>query len=120
MGIIARVIAVVADVTVLGFTLQRTIYIFKVDEEIRANNQITTILAYNGNMIYSQYLNPNIANGNIYRFCSIWVGLICVLQLKILLNYCSALLILNILLTVLDILSVGSNGVRNKIVIYIS
>lgn len=40
----------IADAVVLGVTLWKTFYIFKMDEENRASSKITTTLAYNGNL----------------------------------------------------------------------
>lgn len=48
VGEITRAISIAGDAAVLGFTLWRTIYIFREDAEVRANNQLTTALLYNG------------------------------------------------------------------------
>ena len=40
----------IADAFVLGVTLWKTFYIFRVDREARADTKITTTLAYNGNI----------------------------------------------------------------------
>ena len=49
--IITRAISVFATV-VLGITLWKVYYIFRVDKETRATTRITTILAYNGIVLY--------------------------------------------------------------------
>ena len=46
--VITRAISVVADGVVLGLTLWKTVYIFKVYEETRETTKLTTTLAYNG------------------------------------------------------------------------
>ena len=46
-----RVISITADALVFGLTLWRTIYIFKLDTNIRGNYKITEALVYNGNVL---------------------------------------------------------------------
>ena len=41
----------VNDAVVLGITLRKTFYIFRMDKEERASTKITTTLAYNGNIL---------------------------------------------------------------------
>lgn len=48
VGIITRVISVAADATVLGFTLWKTFYVFKMNKQTRNTAKITYTLAYNG------------------------------------------------------------------------
>ena len=50
VGVTTRAISVAADIAVLGFTLWKTFYIFKIDEETRETMKFTTTLAYTGNM----------------------------------------------------------------------
>ena len=51
VGVITRAVAVIADAIVLGLTLWKTLFIFRVEKEARAATKLTTTLAYNG-MIY--------------------------------------------------------------------
>ncbi|KAK7688652.1 hypothetical protein QCA50_008190 [Cerrena zonata] len=60
MGEITRAISIAGDAAVLGFTLWRTIYIFREDAEVRANNRLTTALLYNGSVQFSLMLLFNI------------------------------------------------------------
>ena len=48
---ITRAISVLADAVVLGITLWKVYYIFRVDKEARATTTITTTLAYNGTVL---------------------------------------------------------------------
>ena len=48
VGVITRAIAVIADAIVLGLTLWKTLFIFRVEKEARAATKLTTTLAYNG------------------------------------------------------------------------
>lgn len=48
VGVITRAIAIAADLAVLGLILWRTVHIFKADEQVRANNKLTTTIAYSG------------------------------------------------------------------------
>ena len=50
VGVIARAISMVADCIVLAITLRQTFYIFKEDKEAKENTNITTTLAYSGNV----------------------------------------------------------------------
>ena len=49
VGVITRAVSVANDAVVLGITLWKTIYIFRMDQEARHNTKLTTTLAYNGN-----------------------------------------------------------------------
>lgn len=49
--VITRAISVIADALVLGITLWKTFYIFRVDQATRAATKVTTTLAYNGNCL---------------------------------------------------------------------
>ena len=46
-----RAISVLADAVVLGITLWKVYYIFRVDKDARAATKITTTLAYNGTVL---------------------------------------------------------------------
>ena len=48
VGVITRAIAVIADAIVLGLTLWKTLFIFRVEKEAGAATKLTTTLAYNG------------------------------------------------------------------------
>lgn len=47
-SLLIRSISVAKEAVVLGLTLWRTFYIFKLDREARAGNKLTTTLAQNG------------------------------------------------------------------------
>ena len=112
VGVITRVISVAADVAVLGFTLWKTFHIFKMDEETRVTMRITTTLAYNGNKI--TFSNLHCINYILYRQYSVWVReLPSWLTLSCCNCYNRALLILNILMIILDTLSIAAVGVGN-------
>ena len=48
MGVITRAISVAADTTILGITLWKTFYIFRMDKDARGATRLTKTLAYNG------------------------------------------------------------------------
>ena len=50
MGVITRAISVAADTTILGVTLWKTFYIFRMDKNARGATKLTKTLAYNGTM----------------------------------------------------------------------
>ena len=52
VGVITRAISVSADATILGLTLWKTVYIFKVDPEVRENSRLTTTLARTGSFFW--------------------------------------------------------------------
>lgn len=51
MGVITRSVSIGADAAVLGLTLWKTIYFFKLDKEARQGKTLTSTLAYNGSAI---------------------------------------------------------------------
>ena len=48
VGVITRVIAMAADAVVLGITLWKTLYLFRVNADARPANNLAKTLAYNG------------------------------------------------------------------------
>ena len=48
VGVITRAVSVTTDAVVLGITLWKTFYIFRIDREARSTTKLTTALAYNG------------------------------------------------------------------------
>ena len=51
VGVVTRAISVVADIAVLGFTLWKTIHVWRMDEENRATARLATTLAHNGTVL---------------------------------------------------------------------
>ena len=50
VGVIARAISVATDIAVLGFTLKKTAYVFRLNPEVKSFSQLSAALAYNGMM----------------------------------------------------------------------
>ena len=59
MPLISRAIAVLADAVVLGFTLWRTIHIFRAGKDVRAYGKLTATLAYNGTPLPMLFYSPD-------------------------------------------------------------
>ena len=70
VGIITRVISVATDIAVLAFTLQKTAYIFKLNQELKALSKLTVSLAYNGTMtLMTSFYNVIVDMTNTHVGC---------------------------------------------------
>ncbi|KAK7688790.1 hypothetical protein QCA50_008330 [Cerrena zonata] len=60
VGVITRAIYVAANAAVLVLTLWKTLYIFKMDQEVRANSKLTSALLLNGSVHFGVLLILNV------------------------------------------------------------
>ena len=55
VGVITRAISMISDATVLGITVWKTFYLFRMDTEVRENKNLTATLVYNGKSHFCWY-----------------------------------------------------------------
>ena len=110
---ITRAISVLADAVVLGITLWKVYYIFRVDKEARATTTITTTLAYNGTVPSITTLVRTISLMKLWHrqySIRVWYPFFSTpVSSK---HRSRSLLALNVLMVILDILSVATDHVR--------
>ena len=112
VGVATRAVSVVTDTVVLGVTFWNTFYILRMDNTVRSTANLTEKLAHNGNIDHHWYV-VLLLTDLLYRRDTIRVR--CVYLFRGTFVYWEyeyrILLALNILMMVLDILSIAGDGV---------